>query len=228
MRSILLLMILFLSASSYAEHDPEVMHSMKCVSLFQKNEYEYNIPLDALYSISLQESGRKHSKKGSLMPWPWTVNVEGKGYHFDSKQEAVSFVKKELVQGRFSIDVGCMQVNLKHHPDAFRTVEEAFDPKANIAYGASFLRSKYEQLGSWHKAIAHYHSATPELGNNYKNRVIKIAQNIDKYKNAMKLGHSKYNEVSSSKVARSSRRGGNFASKSKRYKSDMMVYVPRA
>jgi len=215
-------------APAHAGSDAELTHSLRCVKLFHKNERIYNIPGDALYSISLRESGRKHSTKDVTMPWPWTANVEGKGYHFDSKSEAVYFVKQQLMQGKESIDVGCMQVNLKYHPHAFNSVEEAFDPKANIAYSASFLRSKYEQLGSWHKAIAHYHSATPELGNPYKESVIKIARNIDKYKKAFKK-HPRYPddrriaEVYSSPPRRQSQ---DFVAKSRRYKSDMMVHVP--
>ncbi len=209
-----------------AAQDAELAHSMQCVSIFSKHEYKYRLPKDSLYSISLQESGRKHSQKGIAMPWPWTVNVKGKGYHFDSKQAAVKFVKYELMQGNQSIDVGCMQVNLKHHPKAFSSVEEAFDPKANINYGASFLRSKYEQLGSWHKAIAHYHSATPELGSNYKNSVIKIAKNINKYKSAFDGAASVDKmEVAVVDVHRQ-KTAKEVSSKVRRYRSDMMVYAP--
>src|SRR5690606_29172097 len=88
--------------------------------------------------------------------------------------------------GKESIDVGCMQVNLKHHPKAFDSIEQAFNPKHNIGYAASFLREKYEQLGTWSQAIAHYHSATHHLGEKYKKNVVKIAQNIDHYKSAFK------------------------------------------
>ena len=33
-----------------------------------------------------------------------------------------------------------MQINLFHHPDAFASLDAAFDPMDNIAYGADFLR----------------------------------------------------------------------------------------
>jgi soluble lytic murein transglycosylase-like protein len=93
--------------------------------------------------------------------WPWTVNVEGKGFYFNSKKEAVFFVRKQLQEGKTSIDVGCMQINLKHHPEAFVKLEQAFNPRHNIGYAASFLVKKFAELGSWGKAIAHYHSANP-------------------------------------------------------------------
>lgn len=232
-----LLLILLFCLNALAEDDIEIMHSMRCMSLFSSHELKYRLPSDTLHSISLQESGRMHSTGKIKMVWPWTVNVEGKGYHFDSKKEAVRFVKRSLAQGKKSIDVGCMQVNLKQHPDAFGSVEEALDPKSNVNYGAYFLRSKYEQLGSWSKAIAHYHSATPAFGVPYKENVIKIARNIEKYKSAFLKGRfasasSAYNTVKfKSKIKmRSGEESGNGRSgndRRKHYRSNMMIYVPR-
>jgi hypothetical protein len=79
-----------------------------------------------------------------------------------------------------------MQINLKHHPDAFKSIEHAFDPVSNITYGAEFLKKKYAQLGNWLQAIAHYHSATHELGSKYKESVVKIANNMNEYKYSLK------------------------------------------
>lgn len=226
---VIALSLLLFQASAWATNDPELMHSLRCVTLFRSYEHKYKIPSDTLHSISLQESGRMHSAKRTKMTWPWTANVEGKGYHFDNKKEAVRFVKRELAQGKRSIDVGCMQVNLKQHPDAFSSVEEAFDPRSNINYGASFLRSKYEQLGSWSKAIAHYHSATPALGIPYKESVIKIARNIDKYKVAFREDMKRSTVASRSlrSAALKYKPKGYERVKKKRYRSDMMVHVPR-
>lgn len=166
--------------------DREVAESLKCIRMFPYFERKFRIPSDTLHSIALKESGKAHSKHKIRVAWPWTVNVEGQGYYFNTKREAILFVKKQLVSGKESIDIGCMQINLKHHPDAFPNLDHAFDPQRNVAYGAQFLRSKYDQLGNWHKAIAHYHSATPDLGYKYKQDVIKIAVDMPKYKNSLK------------------------------------------
>jgi hypothetical protein len=64
-----------------------------------------------------------------------------------------------------------MQINLMHHPDAFASLEQAFDPQANAAYAARFLTTLHQQTGSWDRAIAWYHSATPELGDDYLRKV---------------------------------------------------------
>ena len=230
-RYVTLLLLFVLCGDIYAAYDAELANSLRCVSLFKYHEQKYRIPRDTLHSISLQETGRLHSKHKVRIVWPWTVNVEGAGHFFDTKKEAVNFVKQQLAKGASSIDVGCMQVNLKHHPRAFRSLDEAFEPRTNIAYGAQFLRSKYEQVGNWHKAIAHYHSATEHLGSKYKDNVIKIARNIDQNKDLFR----KYarNSTANTEYNRAVERGHNkmFANNvpnaHKKYRSKMMVHVPR-
>lgn len=70
--------------------------------------------------------------------------------------------------------MGCLQVNLLHHPDAFASLQEAFDPVANATYGARFLSRLYNETGAWPKAIAAYHSRTPSLGSAYAQRVLAL------------------------------------------------------
>ena len=48
-----------------------------------------------------------------------------------------------------------------YHPDAFRSLDEAFDPKPNAAYAARFLNSLYGKLKDWPAAAAAYHSFSP-------------------------------------------------------------------
>lgn len=187
LRLLLFFYCLCLPLSIFAKIDPEIVESLKCMQLFNQFEYKYNIPLDTLHSIALKESGRPHSKHKIDIVWPWTVNIEGKGYYFNEKTEAVNFIKRKFLSGKRNIDVGCMQINLKHHPYAFSSVEDALEPINNVSYAAIFLKEKYQQFGSWHKAIANYHSATEELGTKYKKAVIKIAKNMQNYQNSFNL-----------------------------------------
>ena len=170
----LLCVTLALSAASPAlASDPMVEGARQCTQQFPVQESANGIPTHLLAAISSTESGRWHEKLGMALPWPWTINVEGKGYYFDSKAEAVAKTNAFLAQGIRSIDIGCMQVNLKHHPKAFRNLEEAFDPAYNVAYSAQFLRSNYDELGDWIKATAAYHSRTNQRGNAYLARIEK-------------------------------------------------------
>ena len=120
-----------------------------------------------LAAIGLVESGRADPRTGVRQPWPWTVTAQGVGTFYPGKAEAIAAVEALRAKGVGSIDVGCMQVNLLHHPVAFRDLDQAFDPAANTVYAARFLASLYTRLGAWPAAAAAYHSLTPERGAQY-------------------------------------------------------------
>jgi Transglycosylase SLT domain len=142
-----------------------------CLQHIRSEERGHRIPSGLLAAIGLTESGRA-LKRGQMTVWPWTVNAAGEGHYFESKADAIAFVEGKLADGVESIDVGCMQINLKHHPDAFGSLEDAFDPATNAAYGADFLTALHGQLNGWLAAARRYHSATPEKGEAYGERVL--------------------------------------------------------
>ncbi len=142
-----------------------------CRAAIAAVERTARMPDHLLAAIGRVESGRPDGGSGEWHPWPWTINAEGQGAFFESKAEAIAAVRALQARGVRSIDVGCMQVNLMHHPDAFASLEQAFDPPANVAYAARFLTSLFGQTKSWPKAAALYHSATQELGDAYRRQV---------------------------------------------------------
>ena len=147
--------------------DALIEGARQCTQYFPTAEKRFGIPGHLLAAISSTESGRWHNGLGIAVPWPWTINVEGQGHYFNSKAEAIAKTSALMRQGYRSIDVGCMQVNLKHHPNAFRSLNDAFDPEQNVNYAAKFLRENYADLGDWVKATAAYHSRTPHRGSKY-------------------------------------------------------------
>ncbi len=157
----------FASTAHAASGDALIAGARLCTQQFPLQEQQNNIPTHLLAAIATTESGRYHEGLGMSVPWPWTINVEGKGYYFDSKAEAIAQTRNLMAQGRESIDVGCMQVNLKHHPKAFASLEQAFDPVTNVAYAAKFLRENYASDRDWIKATAAYHSRTAVHGQRY-------------------------------------------------------------
>ncbi len=133
----------------------------------------------AAASASGHRRGRKRSPRsatGRLHPWPWTINAEGVGAFFASKAEAIAAVRALQARGVRSIDVGCMQVNLMFHPTAFASLDEAFDPQANALYAAHFLNALNAGSRDWSYAIAAYHSQTPDIGADYRRRVLAVWQ----------------------------------------------------
>lgn len=141
-----------------------------CRTAAGKIERARNLPPALLQAMTLVETGRR-GPDGAHTAWPWTINAGGRGYHFASKREAVWAVRRLMADGVQSIDVGCMQVNLRYHPRAFTSLEEAFDPMANMAYAASFLSALHARHGDWRAATARYHSYNPALREKYAARV---------------------------------------------------------
>lgn len=129
------------------------------------------LPASLVPAIARVESGRLDPASGKVRPWPWTINVDGVGFFFATKAEVVAAVQTLQAKGKRSIDVGCMQVNLLHHPDAFADLDDAFDPATNARYAVRFLLSLYAQTKDWPLATAYYHSSTPDLGEEYQRLV---------------------------------------------------------
>jgi hypothetical protein len=130
------------------------------------------IPDRLLHAISLVESGRWDSDNRVSFAWPWTVTAEGEGRFLPSKTAAIAEVRKLQARGIRNIDVGCMQVNLQAHPDAFASLDEAFEPATNVGYAARFLLELHDSTQNWPTAGAYYHSQTPDLAASYKARLV--------------------------------------------------------
>lgn len=130
------------------------------------------IPDRLLHAISLVESGRWDADRKASFAWPWTVTAEGEGHFLPSKEAAIAEVRRLKAKGVSNIDVGCMQVNLQAHPDAFATLDDAFDPATNVAYGARFLNELRSSTPDWTTAAAYYHSQTPSLAAEYKSKLV--------------------------------------------------------
>jgi hypothetical protein len=105
------------------------------------------------------------------VPWPWSINVGGRGYFFPSKAAAIATVQTLQAAGRRVIDVGCFQVDLVYHPEAFASLELAFDPDANAEAAARILALARLSSSSWDVATARYHSASPIRGALYLGQV---------------------------------------------------------
>lgn len=167
------LAVLALAPASAKAITPPVNDAI-CAAETAEVERTYGIPPALLHSISILESGRYDSERRAVIAWPWTVMAEGQGRYFPSKAEAIAEVRKLKAAGVKNIDVGCMQVNLRYHPEAFANLEQAFDPAANVGYAGRFLKGLYEATGHWPTAASYYHSQTPSLAAIYRDKLMKI------------------------------------------------------
>jgi hypothetical protein len=143
-----------------------------CAAAGAEAEHRVQLPPGLLLAIGRVESGRRDPASGRIIAWPWTINAGGVGQSFDDRASAAAMTQSLLAKGVASIDVGCFQINLAAHPDAFRTLADAFDPPSNAEYAAQFLMALRGRTGSWEGAVAAYHSATPEIGIPYRDLVL--------------------------------------------------------
>jgi hypothetical protein len=144
----------------------------QCEAAIAAAEQAQALPQGLLGAIARVETGRFDPSLGLVRPWPWSINAAGIGQVFDSKQAAVDAVRQLQDSGVRSIDVGCLQVNLMHHPFAFASLDQAFDPAANAAYAARFLRALYSESQDWTEAAAAYHSRTQDIAAAYRRNVL--------------------------------------------------------
>jgi hypothetical protein len=144
-----------------------------CEAAIQTVERQAVLPARLLTGVGIVESGRVEPG-GRVRPWPWSAQANDTSHYFATKAEAVAWVLDAQAHGVTSIDVGCLQVNLLFHPQAFESVDAAFDPVRNVSYGARFLAQLYAETRNWDQAIGFYHSRTPVLAAVYQQRVQQV------------------------------------------------------
>lgn len=143
-----------------------------CKEATREVERRYQISPNLLRAISLTESGRWLKEDKVNIAWPWTVASGGAGEYFPTKGQAIAHVQKLQSQGVENIDVGCMQINLRYHPDAFQSLDQAFDPYQNAQYAAQFLTRLFKEEKSWSVAAGRYHSSEPTKNMYYREKVL--------------------------------------------------------
>jgi hypothetical protein len=129
------------------------------------------LPDGLLHAIALTESAYRPEGMRTVVPWPWTINSPKGSFYLASRREAVAKVEELRALGVSNIDVGCMQVNLHYHPDAFRSLDDAFHPPSNVGYAARFLRDLDRDLPTLFDAVGRYHSGTPWRSRDYASKV---------------------------------------------------------
>jgi hypothetical protein len=139
-----------------------------CLEAAQDAAEISGVPVSILIAVALTETGQ--ARNGETLPWPWTVNLEGKGYWFEQRSDAERFTREANDRGIVRFDVGCFQVNHRWHGNNFQSIEQMFDPLANATYAASYLRELHETLGDWSTAAGAYHSRNEELASGYRIR----------------------------------------------------------
>ena len=156
-----------------SEAPPETPTSL-CAQAVAEVEARLGIPAQLLSAIALAESGRWDAKHRKSVSWPWTIYAEGHPHYPATKKSAIGAVRSMMARGVRNIDVGCLQVNLFYHPNAFDSLGSAFDPTINTTYAGDLLLRLKNTHRSWSRAIAFYHSSTRKFAIPYMRRVKKL------------------------------------------------------
>lgn len=168
------LFLSFLTNYSFAKDDI-------CSEIINKTEIDLKIPENLLLSIALTESGRKVDNK--FFPWPWAVNVKGKGYFLKNKQQLVSFANYNLKKKIKNFDLGCMQINYYYHGHKFKNIANMIEPKINVSWAGKFLINLKAKHKTWDEAISRYHSNTKWRKKQYLAKVMNNWAFVGKTKN---------------------------------------------
>ncbi len=172
-QSILLFILLGLAFPGLGWSNVSVPDGYRSVAL------EHGIPHDLFYAVALTESGKQVKLLGIHRPWPWTLNVGGHGYFYDSKRQAWQALIGYLRDGKRSIDIGLMMVNWRYHQERLGTPWQALDPYFNLRVGAEILQGCYRNEHDWWASVGCYHAPSNQRrADKYRRRVVSRWQRI--------------------------------------------------
>jgi hypothetical protein len=158
MKILLGLVLLYCTTLSYAQ--TEIPRAYRIMA------DAYGIPSVVFFSLTLLESGQ--SKEGRYLPWPWTLNIDEKGYYFATREAAeitlLRVMAREEAKGNIAkVAVGLGQIYMPAHHDQFSSPLQALDPTINLKYAATLLSGYYRETVAagkpdWWVAVGRYHS----------------------------------------------------------------------
>ena len=134
---------------------------------------EHGIPGPLFYAIALAESGKTFKSKHR--PWPWTLNIAGKGVYFDTRWEAWRALDASLRAGETSVDIGLMQVNWRFHSKSLGSSWLALEPYHNLRVAADILKDCYAKRRDWWASVGCYHAPSDQpRAHRYRERVVAL------------------------------------------------------
>lgn len=125
---------------------------------YYKIAQQYRVPVKVFYALLTQEAGL--STRHGFKPWPWTLNIAGKGKRYATRKAAYKALKQAVSKGITLIDIGAGQVNWRYHKDKLGSLWLALEPYHNLKVAAQILRQEFEKTGrsNWWTAVGRYHS----------------------------------------------------------------------
>ena len=161
----LLLGLAFATPMSAANGEPGRVCDLAAV----RAAADFGVPPDIMLAITRVETGRMAG--GMKTPWPWTLNMGGRGHWLPDRNRAADLIRERAATGRQDIDIGCFQINLRWHGNQFRDPLDLLDPGRNARYAARFLSDLFNEFGDWSLAAGAYHSRNAGRALTYRKKV---------------------------------------------------------
>lgn len=172
LRLLITLALAGLASAAEAAHPSDL-----CRRAAVKAAAAHGIPPALLLAISEVETGT--TRAGQRGPWPWTLNIAGRGAWFDTRREALAAAERALAGGERSFDVGCFQVNFHWHGHHFDSIDAMLDPDIGADYAARFLKDLEAEAEDWIVAAGWYHSRTPVHSRRYRALVARAMERVE-------------------------------------------------
>lgn len=124
---------------------------------YQRAALYGGIPAEVLYTVAKMESS--YRIRIGIYPWPWTLNIKGKGYYFATRNEAcVAALDGISRHGKYGVDIGLTQQNWGWvGVDNYTAPCDALSPNDNLRTAAVQLRKCFDKEKDWVYAAGCYH-----------------------------------------------------------------------
>lgn len=125
---------------------------------------KHNVPVAVAFALARTETHTEMSD-GSMIPWPYTINLRGKSFYFNTQQEMTDFGQALVLEGEEKFDVGLYQVNWywvgKHEVDSLDALGEPYS-NSDVAMGV--IKKYKTKDNTWAQAAGRYHNPNNNHG----------------------------------------------------------------
>lgn len=145
---------------------------------YRRVAQQARVPANLLYAVALTESGSQLPQ--GIRPWPWTLNVNGRGYQYATRRDACAALQRfVLTTNPKRIDIGPGQINLGWNGQRFASPCDLLAPYPNLQLAARLLRQHYDRWQSWPEAAGRYHHpAGGKPAQRYRTQVLRHLQHL--------------------------------------------------
>jgi len=165
----------------FGAYSPTLSASQPIPSAYRAVAFEYGIPARLFYAVALTESGQSSLSQKQWRPWPWTLNINGQGHYYPSRQAAWTKLQQALKDKQTAVDVGLMQIAWRYHRQALGSAWQALEPLHNLRVGAGILKRCYARMTDWWQSLGCYHAPNdPDRARKYRERVRQHWQQLAK------------------------------------------------